>query len=87
MSHWMFRCRDVSRKVSQSMDEALPLHHRMAVRIHLMMCRYCALFRRQLIMIREICQGEDGDRREDGQPDMLSAEAKARIKDALRSPQ
>lgn len=40
MKLWMFRCQDVSQKVSQSMDASLPLSHRLAVRMHLMMCRY-----------------------------------------------
>jgi hypothetical protein len=42
MNHWMFRCKDVSQKVSLSMDMSLPLHHRLAIRVHLVMCRYCA---------------------------------------------
>lgn len=53
MRHWMFRCKDVSHKVSLSLDASLPLHQRLAVRMHLMMCRYCARFRRQLIMLKK----------------------------------
>ena len=34
MKHWMFRCKDVSQKVSQSMDDPLPYYQRMAIRIH-----------------------------------------------------
>jgi hypothetical protein len=81
MTHWMFRCREVSRKVSQSMDTPLPLHQRIAIRIHLMMCRYCARFRRQILALRKIS-------RHIGDPpsgEMLSPAAKTQIKQTLRS--
>ncbi len=61
MKHWMFRCNDVSQKVSQSLDASLPFHHRMAVRMHLLMCRYCARFRRQLIMLRTVSRQVDDE--------------------------
>ena len=53
MNHWMFRCNDVSQKVSQSMDDDLPLHQRMAIWIHLLMCRYCLRFRNQMKQLRK----------------------------------
>jgi hypothetical protein len=85
MKHWMFRCQDVSRKISQSLDEELPLGQRMAIRIHLMMCRYCALFYRQLVLLRKMSRHMDPDQPSGESHDKLSAEAKTRIKDKLRS--
>lgn len=85
MKHWMFSCRDVSRKLSQSMDEALPLSQRMAIRIHLMMCRYCSRFHRQLVLLRKMSRHMDPDQPSGETHDKLSAEAKTRIKDKLRS--
>jgi len=85
MNHWMFRCKDVTRKVSQSMDTRLPFFHRVAIRIHLSMCRYCARFRRQLIMLREMSRHVEGTRPTIEMPDKLSKESKERIKKALRS--
>ncbi len=86
MTHWMFRCQeDVSRKVSHSMDAPLPVHQRMAIRIHMMMCRYCARFRRQLIMLRKMSRLEDPGRPTDETPATLSEDAKRRIKEKLRS--
>ena len=79
MNHWMFRCDEVSRKVSQAMDAPLPLHQRVAVRIHLMMCRYCARFRRQLAMLRHMSRMVESRPAGEG----LSSEAKARIKASL----
>jgi len=85
MKHWMFRCSDVSQKVSQSLDVSLPFHHRLAVRMHLLMCRYCARFRRQLIMLREMSRHVDDDPSTKTAIATLSKETKERIKKALRT--
>ncbi len=85
MNHWMFRCQDVSQKVSLSLDTSLPLHHRMAVRFHLMMCRYCARFRRQLVMLRKMSRHLDDDSSTQAAGATLSNEVKERIKKSLRA--
>ena len=86
MNHWMFRCKDISQKVSLSMDTSLPLHHRMAIRFHLMMCRYCARFRRQLMLLRTTSRLVDGDLPPgDSAALKLSNQTKARIKKVLQS--
>ena len=59
MSHWMFNCKDVSQRVSEAMDRSLPLHHRMMIKIHLMMCKYCARFKQQLLTLRDACRLDD----------------------------
>ena len=84
MNHWMFRCKDVSQKVSLSMDMALPLHQRTAIRFHLMMCRYCARFSRQLKLLRRLSLHPEGDLPASEPPENLSNEAKQRIKDSMR---
>ncbi len=84
MNHWMFRCKDVSQKVSQSMDMTLPLYQRAAIQFHLMMCRYCARFSRQLKMLRRLSRHSDSDPPPDEPSEKLSNEAKQRIKDALQ---
>lgn len=85
MNHWMFRCKDVSQKVSQSMDSSLSLHHRLAIRFHLMMCRYCARFRRQMMMLRTLSRDIDDDSIPSDTPATLSNEARERIKKTLHS--
>lgn len=85
MKHWMFCCKDVSQKISQSMDVQLPFHYHMAVRIHLWMCRYCARFRRQLIMLKKMSRHTDDAPINTQSPNTLSRETKERIKAALRS--
>jgi hypothetical protein len=53
MRHWMFNCKEVTRMVSESLDRKLPLHQRMGIRIHLLMCKFCSRYRKQLLILRE----------------------------------
>ncbi len=85
MRHWMFRCEDISRKISQSMDKQLPWHQRIAIWFHLMMCRYCQLFRRQMILLREISRFKGLPGSHDASSEKLSDETKEKIKAKLRS--
>lgn len=85
MNHWMFHCKDVSRKISQAMDTRLPFPERIAVEIHLLMCRYCARFRSQLRLLREMGSQVDIDRPGSEPTVGLSTECKKRIREALRN--
>ncbi len=76
MRHWMFDCREISRLVSISMDHRLPLRKRAGLRLHLMMCRYCARYRRQLFFLRELMCSYN--QRCDVQADSISLPPKAR---------
>ncbi|MFC1824006.1 zf-HC2 domain-containing protein [Thermodesulfobacteriota bacterium] len=83
MKHWMFNCSEVSRMVSQSLDSSLPFFQRVGIRLHLLMCRYCSRFRRQLLLLRKTIQvytltGEEADA-----AGTLSSEAKERMKRTL----
>ena len=81
----MLTCKDVSRLVSESLDRKLPLRQRIQVRMHLLMCRLCSRFRKQMAFVREAARhymvgGEDTD------PSTgLSPEARERMKQALRA--
>ena len=85
MKHWMFCCRDVSQKISESMDRTLPLHHRMFIRIHILMCKYCARFRRQLLLLREAAQKMDLSPEALEAAVGLSPEARERMKKAIEA--
>ncbi len=85
MTHWMFDCKEVSRRVSESMDRNLPIYQRMLIQMHLMMCRHCVRFRRQVMMLREICRSY---RLHENCTDMtanLSPDARERILRVLKS--
>ena len=53
MNHWMFKCKEVTRMVSESLDRKLPLYQRIGLRIHLLMCKFCSRFKKQLLFLRE----------------------------------
>jgi hypothetical protein len=69
--------------VSESMDRKLPLVQRMGLRIHLLICIFCARYRKQLLILRNTihlheCCGEDTD-----SSVSLPQDTRHRIKEAL----
>jgi hypothetical protein len=84
----MLSCKDVTRLISESMDHSLPLGTRVGVRLHLLICKFCARYERQLLLIREtvwrLAAMEDAY----GSPieERLSEGAKERIRSSLRNP-
>lgn len=85
MNHWMFRCDEVSRKISRGLDTDLPLGTRLAIRFHLWMCRHCSRAHRQMHRLRKISRQEDGENCAPDLPGNLSPEARQRIKEKLRT--
>ena len=85
MSHWMFSCKEVSQRISDSMDRGLPLHQRMFVRIHIMMCKYCHRFRKQVLLLREMSRFAQSFGEAAGTALTLSDEARDRIKSSLNA--
>jgi hypothetical protein len=49
----MLNCRQVTRLVSQSMDEQLPWYRRLAVRVHLLYCVWCRRYASQVLFLRK----------------------------------
>ena len=84
MSHWMFNCKDVSKKVSESMDRTLPLHERMMITIHLWMCKYCNRFKNQLLILRISVQQVELPEIDSHLALSLPQETSVRIKQALK---
>jgi hypothetical protein len=85
MRHWMFRCDEVSQKISRGMDAPQSLGTRLAIRFHLWMCGHCSHAHRQLHLLRKISRQEN---EEDCTPDLpvnLSPAARQRIKEKLRA--
>jgi len=81
----MLSCKDVTRLLSESMDHSLPLGKRVGVRLHLLICRFCSRYERQLLLIREIIRRlavpEDPSGPSTGE--LLSEEARERIRICL----
>jgi hypothetical protein len=85
MSHWMFNCKEISRQISESMDHNLSLYQRMLIRVHLLMCRYCARFRRQVLFLRELCRSHQLDESSLDASVNLPPDARERIRQSLKS--
>ena len=50
----LISCRDASRICSEQLDRHLTLAERLSLRAHLMMCRSCAEFQRQMAWLRQL---------------------------------
>ena len=85
MNHWMFNCKDVSLKVSESLDRKLPFYQRMMIRFHMMMCRYCARFQQQLLLIKQIARYAKPLESTTEDSVKLSEDARSRLKQTLKS--
>ena len=78
----MITCEEASRLISESLDRELPLGTRIALRIHLLMCKLCPRFLRQMLFLKE---ASDPYQKEiEGDPSYsLSINARERIKSLL----
>ena len=85
MEHWMFNCKEVSHKVSESLDHQLPMLERMMIRVHLVMCRYCARFHRQLLLLRSMARYTQPFENTLDTSVTLPHDARARLKQTLKS--
>lgn len=78
----LLNCKQTSQLVSQSLDRRLSLGERIAVRVHLCICKYCKRFRQQLLAMRKGLQRMTASIEQDTQIHM-SSETKARIAKVL----
>ena len=83
--HWMFSCKEVSRLVSESMDRALPFYQRVLVRMHLLMCKYCAMLLEQFKAIRAASGHEELHGKELDDSRRLPSDGKERLKEFLKN--
>ena len=84
----MLTCKDATQLISRSMDASLPIVQRIRLRLHILICEWCARYERQLFLIRETLRHLDdaGDRPEGGAGETLSEDARERIGKSLRNP-
>lgn len=78
-------CEEMVRLVSQSLDCDLPWDERLAMRSHLLYCRACCRFRRQMVVLRDLVE-RYADAPLPGSEAgafALSADARERMKHAL----
>ena len=70
--------------VSESMDRKIPFHRRILIATHLLMCKYCYRFKKQLLILRLALSLEDIPEDVLDRPFSLSKETRERIKQAMR---
>lgn len=80
----MFSCKDATKLLSESMDRKLPLGKRIGVRLHLIFCKWCARYERQLLLIRETVGRLAATMEAPGET--LSEEARQRIRESISNP-
>jgi hypothetical protein len=73
---WMATCRETSELASRAMDERLPFADRLAMRMHLAICKNCARFNQQLQDMRRLFRAETAA---DDDAAGLTPEARQRI--------
>jgi hypothetical protein len=83
----MLSCKEAAAMVSESLDRKLPLGQRIALRMHLLFCRFCRRFSRQVLFLRGTADRVRGEKEGEEPPvsDSLSAEAKEKIEQALKT--
>ena len=84
----MLSCRETTQLISESMERKLPLRRRVAVAAHILMCRFCSRYRKQLRFMEKAVDRLVESETEGGPPETtdtcLSPEARERIKQSLR---
>ena len=76
-------CREASRAQSEALDGPLPPAKRLGLALHLLICRWCRRYGRQLRFLRHAAH-EHPDKLAKVTPQELSDEARERIKRRLR---
>jgi hypothetical protein len=87
--YWLARrlpaCQDTARMLSDAMDRPLSLRQRLDIKLHLMICTWCARYEKQLRFIRDVLHRQ-AEGLEHANPPLaasLSSDARERIKRAL----
>lgn len=80
----MLSCKQAIRLVSEKLDRDLPFRRRVSLRLHVLMCRACSRYRRQITALdRVVAEHYHGDR--PVEPSLpLSPESQQRIKASVR---
>lgn len=79
----MFNCKKVTYLVSESLDRKLSLYQRMGIRIHLMMCKFCSRYQKQLLLLRKTAHLYSESSEDSDLSIQLSSEVGKRIKESM----
>ena len=77
-------CKTAARLQSEALDRKLPLRQRFGLRVHLLLCKWCRRYGKQVAFLRNAAR-EHPDRMAKPVPQKLSDEARERIQQRLRA--
>src|SRR6266498_3607165 len=77
-------CLEASRLQSIALDQPVPLPKRFGLRLHLLVCKWCRRYGKQIRFLRRAAH-EHSDELNEAAPRRLSSEARERLKRAIRN--
>ena len=77
----MLSCKRVAQLASESLDRPLTLQERLSLRFHLLFCKFCSRYVRQLKFLQRACAR--ADEAYSGSGAGLTEDARERIRDRL----
>jgi len=77
-------CDEVSRLTSMAMDENLSFRQKIGIKAHLMMCKWCRNFHKQMHLMRKVIH-KGSNNPSDSKKTSLSPEARRRIEDSIKN--
>jgi hypothetical protein len=77
-------CRDASRLQSEALETNLCFSKRIGLRLHLMICKWCRRYGKQIRFLRQAAH-EHPENLSEAVPQQLSMEARERIKQRLKT--
>ncbi len=80
----MLSCKEATRLVSEGLDRELPFWQRLGLRFHVVMCRGCSRFARQITALNRAIADHYGDGPPAEVTDHLPPDAVQRLKSSLR---
>ena len=79
MSKMTPACEVISQKISESMDHKISLIDRIKIRIHLLGCKFCQRYEKQLITMQKMMENRANEADESHDGPKLSSDAKQRM--------
>ena len=77
-------CKEATRLQSAALDRKLTLSQRFGLRIHLVLCKWCRRYGKQITLLRSTTQ-RYAHNEQNSPPQLLSPEARERIKQRLEA--
>ncbi len=80
----MLSCKEATRLVSEGLDRELPFWRRMRLRLHVVMCRGCSRYTRQITALNRLISDHYGDDPPAEVSEHVAPDTVQHIKSALR---